>query len=74
MTTQVKRLVAGQRAAHPNGDATEELVEVLQRIVARIEEQNAILAAISAVTAPSGGATQDAEARAAINAIIAAAT
>lgn len=74
MPTEVKKLLAGQKAAHPDGQATEELVEIIERLVNRVNELDGVLEAIAAVSSPSGGATQDTEARAAIDAIIAAAT
>ena len=46
-----------------------ELVEVLQRLVGEVKAMQARFDAMNAVAAPVGGATVDAEARAAINAI-----
>lgn len=51
------------RIAGPDGRPTVEFVRYMQEIERKI-------AAIGAVTKPTGGATQDAEARTAIDAII----
>jgi hypothetical protein len=74
MTTEVTPLLAGQVVAKSSGEATLELVQVLQEITTAIEELQAMQEAIAAVSSPSGGGTQDAEARTAIASIIGAAT
>lgn len=52
------------------GDApSRELVEIIQRLVTEVETLQAKMDAIGAVTAPTGGATIDSQARTAINAI-----
>ena len=70
MTTQVLPLLIGQRATAEGAHASPELVEVVQRLVAAVEELQGQTAAIAAVAKPTGGATVDAEARAAVDAII----
>lgn len=57
----------------PNGAPTIDGMKLLQSYQLRLARLEQKLDAIGAVTAPTGGATADAEARAAINAIIAAA-
>lgn len=54
-----------------DGTPTERGLEEFRRMEDRIAALEAKLAAIAAVTEPTGGATQDAEARTAIDAIIA---
>lgn len=58
----------------PDRRLTFEGQEILQRQDERIAALEALLADISAVTAPTGGGTVDAQARTAISAIIAAAS
>jgi len=55
----------------PDGSLTLLGLELFGEMQRRIEAQDAKLAAIAAVVSPAGGATVDAEARAAIAAIIA---
>ena len=57
----------------PDGRLTIDGMKILQNAFSRIEDLEAQMAAIGAVTSPSGGATVDAEARTAIDAIITAA-
>lgn len=56
-----------------DGHLTLEGLKLLQDMNSRITDLETKLAAIAAVAAPTGGATTDAEARAAINSIITAA-
>jgi len=53
-----------------DGRPTTRGLEYFARLERRLVEAEQKLAAIAAVTSPSGGATTDAEARTAINAII----
>jgi len=53
-----------------DGTLTLDGLKVLQSMFDRIDDLEATLAAISAITKPTGGATVDAEARTAIDAII----
>lgn len=53
----------------PNGTPSSELMREAGLLEQRVAALEAKLAAMAAVTAPSGGATQDAEARTAINAL-----
>ena len=57
-----------------DGRLTFEGQEILQDLLDRLATAEAKVAAVAAVTGPSGGSTIDAEARTAIDAIIAAAT
>lgn len=54
----------------PDGTPTEDFIREARLQEQRIIALEAKLAAIAAVTGPTGGATTDAEARTAINAII----
>lgn len=74
MTTTVIPLLDGQAATQDGQSASADLIEVIQRLAEAVEELQALQSGIAAVSAPSGGATQDAEARTAIAAIISAAT
>lgn len=56
-----------------DGKPSPALIEVMDRLVRRVSALEARLNAIAAVAAPTGGATTDTEARAAIAAILAAA-
>ena len=62
-----------QQYVGPDGRLTLEGVQLFDSLARRILTLEGKLAAIAEVTGPTGGATTDAEARAAINAIIAAA-
>lgn len=53
-----------------DGTPTIEGIRLIRRMEQRLDAAEAKLAAIAAVTGPAGGATIDAEARTAINAII----
>ncbi len=66
---KVKPLLPQQYATAEGQHPSPELVEVIQRLVARVDELSAVIEAIRAVPEPTGGGTVDAEARAAINAI-----
>lgn len=68
------KAVAGVRYVAPDGSLTIAGLALLQDMDRRLLEADAKLAAIAAVVAPSGGATVDAQARAAITAIIAGAS
>lgn len=57
----------------PSGQPTDEALKLFGDMERRIQNAEDKLTAIAAVTAPTGGATTDAEARAAINAILTAA-
>ena len=57
------------RVVGPDGRPTVEFLRDRERLVRRLADLEARLAALNAVAAPVGGATVDAEARAAINAI-----
>lgn len=57
----------------PDGKPTVEGLKLFQSLERRVGSAEAKLAAIAAVVAPTGGATVDAEARAAIVAILGAA-
>ena len=61
-----------RQVAYFNTDGTPTVrgIEYFQRIEKRVVAAEAKLAAIAAITNPAGGATIDAEARTAINAII----
>lgn len=61
---------AVEQYVRPSGQLTIDGLKLLQTMEDRIVTLEAQLAAIAAVTAPSGGATIDAEARTAISAII----
>jgi hypothetical protein len=67
----MRPLQQGFRYMSPDGSLTMLGLELFGEMQRRIEAQDAKLAAIAAVVAPTGGATVDAEARAAIAAIIA---
>jgi len=59
-----------QQAVTAAGDLpSAALVEIIQRLVLEVEALGSRLDAIAAVAAPTGGATVDAQARTAINAI-----
>lgn len=59
-----------QQAVTAAGDLpSAALVEIIQRLVLEVEALGIRLDAIAAVAAPTGGATVDAQARTAINAI-----
>ena len=58
---------------NPDGTPTAEGMKFFKALEGRLEAAEAQMAAIAAVTGPTGGATIDAEARTAIDAIIAAA-
>ena len=62
-----------QRLYGPQGAPTVEGQKLLDDLYNRLEALEGALAAIAAVAGPTGGATTDTEARAAINSIIAAA-
>ena len=62
-----------QQYVGPDGRLTLEGVQLFDSLSRRLLVLENKLAAIAEVTGPAGGATTDAEARAAINAIIAAA-
>lgn len=70
---KTKPLMPMQPATQRGERASPDLLEVIDRLHRAVEELQGKLDAIAAVTAPSGGATVDAESRAAISAIIAAA-
>lgn len=56
------------------GDApSRELIEVIQRLTDEVTSLRAKMDAIGAVTAPTGGATIDSQARTAVSAVITAA-
>lgn len=74
MTTTVIPLLDGQAATQEGNPASGDLIEVIQRLTDAVEELQAFQTALAAVSDPSGGGTQDAEARTAIQAIIDAAT
>jgi len=61
----------GFKYVSENGDLTLEGMRLFNAIDKRLTACEARLAAIAAVVAPVGGATNDAEARAAVTAIIA---
>lgn len=65
-----KPLLWSQPVTDKGDRPSRELVEVIQRLVADVEAMSAKLAAIAALSDASGGATVDAEARAAIAAIL----
>lgn len=68
------RLLLPNQPITTKGDtASRELIEVIQRLVGQVSSLQSKIDAIAAVAAPTGGFTTDAEARAAIAAIIAAA-
>jgi hypothetical protein len=71
MTQQINRLVALTEA---DGTPTIRGVEYFRNLERRIAAAEAKLAAIAAITAPTGGATIDSQARTAINAILAGAS
>lgn len=58
----------------PDGTPTDEGLKFFKALERRLAEAEGQMAAIAAVTAPAGGATVDAEARTAIDEIIAAAS
>lgn len=62
-----------QRYVDANGRLTLEGLQLFDSLARRVLTLEGKLAAIAAVTEPTGGATTDAEARAAISAIIGAA-
>ena len=70
MTTEVKEIQAFDKMVDSNGNVTLETAEAFQRLVDAIRELQALRVNIAAVTKPTGGATVDAEARTAIDAII----
>lgn len=72
MSVIIKDLLQHQSVIEAGGTASLELLEVLQRQADAIREIQGKLEAIAAVASPSGGSTVDAEARAAIGAILAA--
>jgi hypothetical protein len=67
----MRPLQQGFRYVNDDGSLSLQGLELFREMQRRIEAQDAKLAAIAAVVAPAGGATVDAEARAAIAAIIA---
>jgi hypothetical protein len=79
--TQAIELLPVQPVTAQGALPSRDLVEIVQRLVSDLRAQDtaiaaleAKLAAIAAVTAPTGGATIDSQSRTAIAAIIAAAT
>jgi len=67
----MRPLQQGFRYVNDDGSLSLQGLELFREMQRRIEAQDAKLAEIAAVVAPVGGATVDAEARAAIAAIIA---
>lgn len=64
------RLLLPKQPVTESGDLpSRELVEIVQRLVIAVQALQARLDALGDVDAPTGGATVDAEARAAIDAI-----
>ena len=73
---QLKPLLPGQSVTVRGDTGSQELLEVIQRLVGAVSGQatqiaalTARLNAVAAVAAPTGGATVDTQARTAINAI-----
>lgn len=71
---KVKPLLPQQPVTVDGRLPSRDLLEVIQGLTSQVTALQAKLSAIAAVTAPSGGATVDAQSRTAIAAIIAAAT
>lgn len=71
---KAKPLLKDQPVTLDGRRASPDLLEVVQILAREVNALQAKLSAIAAVTAPSGGATVDAQSRTAIAAIIAAAT
>ena len=69
MTTEVKEILPAELIAQ-NGGATLEFVEAFQRVVDAIRELQSFQTTVAGITKPTGGATIDAEARTAIDAIV----
>lgn len=67
----IRRFLPLQPVTREGQLGSDEFLQVLQEMAREIEALQDKLDAIAAVTAPSGGATVDAEARTAIAAIIA---
>ena len=67
----MKPLLSQQPVTFKGDRPSRELVEVIDGLVREMTAMQAKLDAIAAVTAPTGGATVDSQARTAINAIIA---
>lgn len=70
----MKPLLSQQPVTSKGDRPSRELVEVIDGLVREMRSMQAKLDAIAAVTAPTGGATVDSQARTAISAIIAGAT
>lgn len=68
-----KPLLRTQPVTDKGDKASRELLEVVQILAREVNALNGKLAAIAAITAPTGGATIDAQSRTAITALIAAA-
>lgn len=69
----MKLLLPGQAITVRGDRPSPEMVEIVQRLVRAVEALEARVAAVAAVASPAGGATVDAQARTAIDAIRAAA-
>lgn len=70
MTVKLKSLLLDQQIVSDAGKPTLELVEILQRLEGAVRELQDFQAGVANVTKPTGGATVDAEARTAIDAIV----
>lgn len=66
---RVRQLQSGQPVTQGGDLPSMELVEIIQRLTGAVTVLQARLDALGDVPEPTGGATVDAEARAAINAI-----
>lgn len=70
MTIEARQLLAQTPIVDENGQPTMEFLEIMDRLHQRSIALDTFVSALATISDPSGGATIDAEARTAINAIL----